>query len=38
MISSDFELEIIEIDTVKKCSKRYNNFELIYILSGEGYT
>jgi AraC-like DNA-binding protein len=36
MISSDFELEIIEIDTVKKCSERYNNFELIYILNGEG--
>lgn len=36
MISSDFELEIMEIDTIKKCSERYNNFELVYILDGSG--
>jgi len=36
MISSDFELEIIETDKVEKCGERYNNFELLYILTGYG--
>ena len=36
MITSDFELEIIETDQEMQCNERYNNFELLYIQDGKG--